>query len=237
MSPIVLVHGAWMESSCWRLVQDRLESKGFKTVAKDLPGHGQDQTPLAELSLQAYVNQTIATAEGFGEPVTLVGHSMAGIVLTQAAEQRPDLFKELVYLAAYLPVDGQSLNDLAMTDADSSVGPNLRPATDWSTLDIAEEARKDLFFHDVDPGLASAFLANWKAEPTAAPSTAVQRTEANFGRVPRRYIQTSLDRVVSPGLQARMLEATATPSVMVEAGHAAMLSKAEEVAEIVASGS
>ncbi|MFX8445378.1 hypothetical protein ABTL54_20690, partial [Acinetobacter baumannii] len=66
---------------------------------------------------------------------------MAGIVLSAAAETEPRLFRSLTYVAAYLVADGQSLNDLAQTDADSGVGPNIRPAADWSTLDLAEESR------------------------------------------------------------------------------------------------
>jgi pimeloyl-ACP methyl ester carboxylesterase len=223
-----------MDQRCWSQSADGLRDKGHTVVTFDLAGHGADPTGLADISLARYVEQTLRAAAGMGSNVVLVGHSMGGIVISQAAEQEPARFSRLVYVAAYLPTSGQSLNDLAQTDADSRVGPNMRPAPDWSTLDIAEEARADLFFHDVDPVRAEPFLSAWKAEPVAPLGTPLTLTRERFGSVPRAYVHTALDRVVSPVLQRRMLQATPSDVFDLACGHAAMLSKPQQLADLLA---
>lgn len=219
----VLIHGAWLDKSCWAKTASILETKGHQIVAFDLAGHGDDSTPLAEITLDRYVSQAVAAAESLGGEVTLVGHSMAGIVVSSTLEARPDLFIKGVYIAAYLVGDGQSLNDLAQTDADSHVGPNLRPAADWSTLDIAEEARKGLFFPDVADELSAPLLANWKAEPVGPQVAPLKLTDERFGSVPRLYVHTAKDIVVSRPLQGRMVEAVGAATVEIETGHLPML--------------
>jgi pimeloyl-ACP methyl ester carboxylesterase len=234
MANFLLVHGAWMDQRCWSQSANALRNQGHNVVTFDLAGHGADATSLADISLARYVEQTLRTAANMGSNVVLAGHSMGGIVISQAAEQEPERFSRLVYLAGYLPTSGQSLNDLAQSDADSRVGPNMRPASDWSTLDIAEEARVDLFFHDVDPVQAEAFLSTWKAEPVSPLGTPLTLTGERFGSVPRAYIRTMQDRVVSPALQKRMVQATPADVFEIPCGHAAMLSQPQQVANLLA---
>ena len=73
-----------------------------KVVSIDLPGHGRDHTPIEEITLESYVDTLSAVLERETHEVVLVGHSRGGIVISQAAERRPEKVKMLVYLAAYL---------------------------------------------------------------------------------------------------------------------------------------
>jgi pimeloyl-ACP methyl ester carboxylesterase len=223
MAKFVLVHGAWLDKTCWDDVAEILTAKGHDVVAFDLVGHGADVTELPAITLEAYVAQAAAGASELGAPVNLVGHSMAGMVITAAAEAHPELWTRLIYVAAFLPASGQSLNDLAQTDADSQLGPNVRPAADWSTLDVAEEARHDLFFHDVSDDKSGPLLANWKAEPVAPQVAPIATTAERFGSVPRTYIHSEFDRVISPSLQARMVAATPSDEHSLATGHLPML--------------
>ena len=86
----------------------------------ELPGHGADQTPAEALSLTSYVDAVVEALPSEG-PVVLVGHSMAGIVISAVAERVPDRVSKLVYIAAYLPRDGESLYQLSQTDTGSLV--------------------------------------------------------------------------------------------------------------------
>ena len=233
MANFLLVHGAWMDARCWNRVIELLQAAGHDAVAFDLAGHGLDATPLADITLDRYCEQTISEAEAVGDEVILVGHSMAGIVISQSAEKRPDLFKKSIYVAAYLPKSGQSLNDLAQTDADSHVGPAMRPAPDWSTLDLSEESRGEMFFHDVTEDDASVFLEGWKAEPVGPQATPLSLSEEKFGSVSRLYVSTANDRVVSPGLQTRMIQSTPTEVVTIETGHVPMLANPEALVAIL----
>ena len=70
--------------------------------APDLPGLGEDRTPIPKVSLQSYADRISQVLDAEPEPVVLVGHSSGGMIISQAAEQRPDKVKLLVYLAAIL---------------------------------------------------------------------------------------------------------------------------------------
>jgi pimeloyl-ACP methyl ester carboxylesterase len=125
VSTYVLVHGAWHGSWCWDRVVPLLEKQGHKAVAPDLPGHGADKSPISEVSLQAYADRVVDVLEAQSETVVLVGHSMGGIVISQAAECCPDRVKTLVYLSAFLLRDGESLLQVAQDDTEALVLPNL----------------------------------------------------------------------------------------------------------------
>src|SRR5580692_1596120 len=94
----LLIHGAWHGGWCWRRVAPLLEPKGHQAVAADLPGHGADQTPTAPVTPESYTARICEIAGAQSEPVILVGHSMGGIAITQAAEDCPDKIRALVYL-------------------------------------------------------------------------------------------------------------------------------------------
>jgi len=103
MSTYVLIHGAWHGAWCWKNIIPFLEKNGHKVVAPDLPGHGEDKRPIAEVTLQAYTDRVCQILDEQSEPVILVGHSMGGVVITQTAEYRPEKIKSL-----YLLSTGQS---------------------------------------------------------------------------------------------------------------------------------
>src|ERR1035441_10945961 len=123
MARILLVHGAFGGAWCWEPVMPGLRAAGHDVQALDLPGDGEDQTPLAQVTLDAYARR-VCGALASGEPAVLVGHSMGGIVVTQAAARSPQHVAALIYVAAFLPADGQSLMDLAaLPEAAGGHGP------------------------------------------------------------------------------------------------------------------
>ncbi len=92
---IVLVHGAFADSSGWNTVASRLLSDGYPVIAFSNPLRG----PAVDAE---YLRQFLSTIDG---PVVLVGHSYGGAVITNAATGDPDV-KALVYIAAYAPGRG-----------------------------------------------------------------------------------------------------------------------------------
>ena len=225
MSTFVLIHGSWHGGWCWDKVKPLLTAQGHTVIAPDLPGHGADQTPVAAVTLASYVERVAAVINGQPEPVILVGHSMGGVVITQTAEALPDKIQHLVYLAAFLPRNGESLFQLTQGDATSLVTPNLivNEAEGW--LAIKEAAQTAAFYQDCCPEDVAAAKARLTAqEALAGVGTPVQITPLNFGRIPRTYIQTRRDQAVGPALQQQMYTATPCAQVLtLDTGHSPFL--------------
>ena len=101
MSTFVLVHGSWHGAWCWERIIPMLEKAGHRAIAIDLPAHGTDHTPLAEVNLKSYTDRLSAVLEKESEKVILLGHSMAGVVISQIAEYFPEKSKSLCICARF----------------------------------------------------------------------------------------------------------------------------------------
>ncbi len=205
---IVLVHGAWMDASAWHRVIPELEKKGFAVIAVNLPGHGDDTTPCAEIQLSTYV-ETVIQAIG-NERVILVGHSMAGIIISAVAEQIPSQIIRLVYVAAYLPQNGESLYQLSQEDKDSQVGSYWRqddPAN-YSPAAIAAEGIATVFAADAPREDIDRLITKHKADALVPMTTPVSLSDVRFGSVRKVYVYTTEDQAVSYSLQKLMTSRT-----------------------------
>lgn len=232
MSTYVLIHGAWHGGWCWKNVIPLLEKEGHKVIAPDLPGHGEDKTPIAEITLKAYTDRVCEVIDEQSEPVMLVGHSMGGAVITQTAEYRPEKIKKLVYLTAFLLQNGEFLLQIAEPDKDALVLPNLIMSEDQSHATVKEEAVKETFYADCsdkDVEFAKSQLGPQASAPLATP---VETTEENFGRVPRVYIACSRDKAISPWMQEKMYQALPCEKIISMAtSHSPFFSAPEELAK------
>jgi len=92
MGIFVFIHGSGHGGWCWEKVSPLLRQAGHEVVTPDLPGSGNDHTPLRQVSLQSYVNWVGKTLDAQHQPVILVGHSLGGLTITQTAEQRSTKF-------------------------------------------------------------------------------------------------------------------------------------------------
>ena len=115
MATFLLIHGAWHGGWCWDRVVPLLRAAGHEVLAPDLPAHGDDRTAWWRASLGAYASRVCETARPAGR-VIAVGHSLGGLVITEAAAREPALFDALVYVCAFLPLRGESLMSLGRTD-------------------------------------------------------------------------------------------------------------------------
>ncbi len=232
MKTFVLVHGAWMGAWAWAHVAAGLCARQAKVVVVELPAHGDDATPLEAANLPAYVERVTAAVDAEPDAVTLVGHSMAGMIVTQVAQDRPEKIARLVYLAAYLPASGQKLLDLAMTDADSHSGRALQVDERGGRADIPLAALADCFAADGDPETIALLTKHYRPEPLAGFVGTVTTTAEAWGRVAKSYFFTRDDRAVSYALQQRMTKGVAlASSVTFATGHAPFLTRPGEVIE------
>jgi pimeloyl-ACP methyl ester carboxylesterase len=230
MSTIVLVHGAWHGAWCWYKVVPALEKAGHRVIAPDLAGLGKDGTPLSAVTLAGWAEAVCDILDAEEEPVLLVGHSRAGIVISEVAERRPDRIRKLVYLSAFLVPAGQSLFDVAGQITGSVVTPNLIIAPDQVSFTVHPDALREGFYgdsSDEDFALAQACL---RPEPVAPCATPLQLTGHNFGRVPRVYIECLRDRAITPDAQRRMYTALPCRKVLsLDADHSAFFSRPAEL--------
>jgi pimeloyl-ACP methyl ester carboxylesterase len=214
MSTFVLIHGAAHGGWCWYKVVPQLEKQGHTVLAPDLPGHGKDKTPVADVTLQLYVDSVCKLLDARREPVILVGHSMGGGIITQVAEERPERIKRLVYLTAALPRNGQSMFEEFQHDTESAALANFVVAPDQSYATFREAGLKEAFYEDCseeDIALAKLLLTPQAMAPIITP---VKTSEVRWGRIPRVYIECLRDRALTPLFQKRLYTATPCQQVI-----------------------
>jgi pimeloyl-ACP methyl ester carboxylesterase len=234
MARIVLVHGAFSGAWCWEPVLPGLREAGHVVETFDLPGQGSDPTPVEQVDLDAYARRTCEVLAA-GEPAVLVGHSMGGMVITQAAARTPGDVVGLVYLAAFVPGDGQSLLELTHYPeaAGDQVQANLVVEGDPPVATMPVEAIK--------PALGAccteaqlAWLTEHTASQPVAPFTQPFRLDPDdaeaFAALPRASITCRRDRAIPPAMQRRMFtEAGCDPVIEIDTDHSAWISATAEV--------
>ncbi|HSV55410.1 MAG TPA: alpha/beta fold hydrolase [Burkholderiaceae bacterium] len=230
MSTFVLVHGSWHGAWCWHKVVPLLRQAGHSAIAVDLPGHGRDWTAARDVSMQSYVDTVAKVLDAQSEPVILVGHSRGGIVISQTAEQRPEKIQTLVYLAAFLIPNGEAMLPMALSDTESLIVSNLVVDEAQGHHMLKEDAFAQALYADCsaqDLALAQALLT---PEPNAPVGTPLLLSDERYGRIRRIYIETSLDKGVTPGLQKRMYTATPCQRIIsMDTGHSPFLAAPEKL--------
>lgn len=232
----VLVHGAWQAPYAWESVKNGLESQGNKVTVVELPGHGSDQTPPDKITLDTYKDKVIASLSAIDGKVILVGHSLGGMIISSVAEAVPEKIEKLVYVAAYLPVSGQTLDSLAHTDPDSQLGiaGNLIFNYAGGTVDVRQDQIVNLFIQDGTPAIQDLVLKNYRTEPLVPFINPVTLTEKNFGSVQKVFIKTLQDHVVSPFLQNKMITTSGLKTVYeINTGHSPFLSKPDSLTALL----
>lgn len=216
---IVLVHGAWADSSSWALVIKRLRASGYpvRAIANPLQGLVSDT---------AYLSSYLATIEG---PVVLVGHSYGGALITNVDPSAFDI-RSLVYIAGFIPTKGETVGQLA---AQSS------PPLPLLSVDVpsgAEVTIEPVGFHDAFAGdLDDETAAELAIVQRPANVKAVSEAVANqaFRSVPSWVLITRRDRAINHDLQKFMAGRTDAQISEVDSSHAVMISHPDVVADVI----
>ena len=201
----VLVHGAWADESAWGFVRTQLAQRA-NVITVNLPAHGIDLTSANAVSLNDYVSAVVNTINQQSGKVTLVGHSMAGIVISQVAESIPSKIDKLVYVSAYLPRTGEDLLSLSKLDAQSKVGGALEFTPDYSAATIMKDLIAPAVCADCPDFMKDVLVKYHKAEPAKPLGEKVTLTAGKFGKVPKYYIFTTNDQAVGYDLQKLMVK-------------------------------
>jgi pimeloyl-ACP methyl ester carboxylesterase len=195
--PIVLVHGALHGPWCWEVVVPPLAAAGHAVIAVDLPGRDPASDP-AQISLASYTAAVLEALKAAPAPALLVGHSLGGLSISTAAEARPERVRELVYLCAAVPKDGQALSAGAANEA---VAAQVRSDDNGRSFYFSPEYARGAFYGDCTPHHAEHGLQRLVRQPLRPLREPVQLSAARFGSIPKHYILTRQDTMIPPAQQ------------------------------------
>jgi pimeloyl-ACP methyl ester carboxylesterase len=205
-----------------------LEAKGHKVVAFDLPARGHDKTSHDAASLEQFVQAAEAVVMAQHGPVVLVGHSAGGTILSEIAERMPDRVARLIYVAAMLLPDGESIFSAFVTKAPMDPALTIDGASAVKTDDRLIRRRFYNTSADADAAVAIEKLC---AEPIPPMTHPVRVTAERYGRVKRAFIQTRFDNAVPFDAQAAMCATLpCDPVIVMDTDHSPFLSAPQEFA-------
>ncbi len=228
---IVLVHGAWADSSSWDGVVRRLQREGY-TVA--VPPN-----PLRSLAGDAaYISAVLHTIQG---PVVLVGHSYGGAVITNAALGNAHV-TALVYVNAFIPDQGESVVQLAGAEPGSALAvadPSTvfklvpypgAPAGDFDAY-VLPSVFRSAFANDLGPRRAAVLAATQR--PVTLSALGTPSGQPAWQTIPSWALVGTLDHVLPPAEQQIMADRAGSHVTRVKASHLSMVSRPGSVAGVI----
>jgi pimeloyl-ACP methyl ester carboxylesterase len=215
---VVLVHGGFVDGSGWHGVYDRLTKDGHTVTVVQNP----------TISLEGDVATTKQALDAHDGPAILVGHSYGGAVVTEAGNH--PAVKALVYIAAFAPDKGESVNTLIADPPPGAPVPPIRPPKD-GFLFLDRDKFAASFAGDV-PDEESAFMADSQVPWGVAALSGAVSCPA-WRAKPSWYLVTTDDRMIPPPAQRAMCERIGAITVEVAASHAVYLSQPDAVAALI----
>lgn len=231
---IVLVHGAMHGAWCWEVLTPLLEQRGFEVSALDLPGAGADRTPPKDVTLQSYIDRTVAVVNAGRAPVLLVGHSMGGMPISGAGEAIPDRIGKLLYLAAILPKNGETLFDGMGPRPEESAARAVRPSDIEGASDFDRALAPKIFYNCCTPDVAARAVQRLGALPTEPLTASIALTAERWGRIPKTYIVCARDQGLPPARQHSLCDrAPEVKKLVMDTDHSPFYSDPVGLAEII----
>ena len=207
MARFVFVHGAFGGAWCWDPIVGPLEAAGHTVETLDLPGGGDDPTPAAGVTLESCAERVCSQLLERSEPAVLVGHSMGGVIITQAASSCPERVAALIYVTAFMPANGQSLLELTQLPEgqDDQIQANIVIEGEPPVATLSAEAAIEAIYNNCPPEQARAAVARHRPQAVAPFATPVAVDDELLASIPRSYVFTARDQSIPPALQRRMI--------------------------------
>jgi len=216
---VVLVHAAWADSSSWNKVTEELQRKGVNVVAAQIPltSFTNDVSTLRKVLLRQ---------EG---PLVLAGHSYGGAVVTAAAAGNPQV-KALVYIAAVVPDEGETVGDVFHRVAPHPSAPKLQPDADgflWLNVEAFRTAVAP------DASQAETALMTATQKPISISCLGEAMGKPAWKEKPSWFLIAEKDRMVSPETQRFTAARMKSKVVSLPVDHTPLASKPDAVAELI----
>jgi pimeloyl-ACP methyl ester carboxylesterase len=225
----VLVHGAWHGGWCWRRVADRLQAQGHRVYRPTLTGVG-ERAHLAGAGVNLSTHITdIVNVFKFEElaDVVLCGHSYGGFVISGVAEQCAPAIASIVFLDAFVPNDGESMEAIAAP----AVREVIQAAVTRGDSDLAPRSAEAFRVNAKDRAWVDALC---RPQPLACFTEKIKLTGARERIAKKAYIRAS--GYANPSFDAALAQAKANPawrSYEVACGHDVMVDMPERLTEIL----
>jgi pimeloyl-ACP methyl ester carboxylesterase len=216
---IVLVHAAWFDGSSWNKVTAQLQQRGYQVVAAQIPltSLGDDVVALRRL-----------VREQAG-PVVLVGHSYGGAVITAGATGDPKV-RALVYVAAIVPDEGETVGQVFSRIAPHPKAPHLQPDAD-GFLWLKADAFVDAVAPDAPVEERALMVATQK--PIALKCLGEPMGTPAWKQKPSWFLIAENDRMISPDTQRFTAERMHAEVVALPVDHAPLASRPSAVADLI----
>jgi pimeloyl-ACP methyl ester carboxylesterase len=234
MARFVFVHGAFGGAWCWEPVVGPLEAAGHTVETLDLPGGGDDTTPVEGITLESCAARVRGVLASRPEPAVLVGYSMGGAVITQAAADCPERVASMIFLAAFMPSNGQSLLDLTHLPegADDMIQANIVIEGEPPVATLSDEAVAAAVYNCCTDGQIAAVVPMRRPQAVSVFATPVGVDDALLASIPRSYVLTLQDHSIPPALQRRMIREHPCERVIeLDADHAPFYSARDELVD------
>jgi pimeloyl-ACP methyl ester carboxylesterase len=231
---LMILHGSWQASDGWKTVASLLKTAGFPVLLVDLPGHGvHAEMDFATINLQTYVNSICQKVQEVQKklPVILIGHSMAGMVISQVAQNMP--IQQLVYIAAFLPENGECLLDLAKQSPIVGIHKNMQMNRQRKSITLDKTDLDKLFYNGCSPEVMELALSRLQPEPLLPFYGSVRLTAEKFGRTPKTYIECLQDYSISIDLQRYMHGRWQCVIRSLESGHSPHYAVPEQLSQAI----
>lgn len=228
----VLVHGAYHGGWCWEPLIERLKARGHDAVAPDLPGHAAKDGWLGQQEMDSYINAIADLVSSMETAPKLVGHSMSGAVVSGVAEKCPDAVEKVIFLAAYIPANGECLADLAKIDPETHAQMNKVDVNGITAVSIKQGNLGDAFYNDATPEQLAWAEDRIKLQAARTFRTPVTLSTENFGRVKKAAIICSKDRAISVAHERWMAaRAGCDPIIELDTGHSPFVTAPDALAD------
>jgi pimeloyl-ACP methyl ester carboxylesterase len=216
---VVLVHGAFVDGFGWQGVYDALRADGYRVAVVQNP----------TLTLEGDVAATHRVIDEYPGPVTLVGHSYGGVVITEAGNH--EKVKSLVYVAAFAPDKGESVERLIADPPPGAPQPPILPPVD-GFVHLDRDKFAEAFAGDLPENVA-ALMADaqvpWHVDSLGGPVT-----DPAWRSKPSWYLVTTEDRMIPPPAQRMMAERIKPRAVVeVRSSHSVYVSQPAAVADVI----
>jgi pimeloyl-ACP methyl ester carboxylesterase len=221
---VVLVHGAFADSSSWNGVVERLQRRGYPVLAPANPLRGLE-------SDQAYVSAVLKSVTG---PIVLVGHSYGGAVISGAAKDNPQV-KALVFIAAFAPETGESALDLSGKFPGSKLGPDTSTTLAYpggTELSIKPASYRDVFAGDLSREAAAVGAATQRPVDVSALGAPFVGVPA-WKTVPSWALVATNDNAIPAAAERFMAKRANAHTVEVKASHSVAVSRPDAVADLI----